>query len=333
MVAVARALPDQDSGPSGILFLDEPTTGLPAGDVTVLVDALRRCAAAGQTIVFVSHRIDEVLDLADRVSVLRDGVRVATAESAALTEDDVVGLIAGRTLTHESTAPAGVPDGEPVLDVRRLAVPPLHGVDLRLYRGEILGIAGLLGSGRTELLQTVFGAQPAGAGQILLRGKALRLRGPGDAVAAGIGYVPEDRPGEAIFAPMSVRENISAGGLARYRQGRTPPGHPPADRTRLPAGHRPGPHPGSRFRKGERAMSTQTASVTETVDSPSRNSPLVAAWHVLSGTRPPCSCWPWCCSSASGRRPRWPTTARTTSGTSSAARWYSRSSHSARWCR
>jgi ribose transport system ATP-binding protein len=220
MVAVARALADQDtdrdSARPAILVLDEPTTALPETDIVVLLAALRRCSEVGQTILYVSHRIDEVLSFADRLTVLRDGRVVTTAATAELTEAAVVESIAGRAFAHEPRASGGHATDEVVLDVRGLSGGPLHSVDLRVHRGEVVGVAGLLGSGRTELLQTIFGARPAASGEIRIGGRPVRFRSPADAIAAGVVYVPEDRPAEAVFSPMSVRENISAGGVARY---------------------------------------------------------------------------------------------------------------------
>jgi len=221
MVAVARALQDQDSTDGGVLVLDEPTTALPAPDIEVLLTALRRCAAMGQTILYVSHRIDEVLALADRVTVLRDGHRITTTAASELTEASLVELIAGRALagTAPVAGPGAADSGPAALELRGLSAGGLTGIDLRVRRGEVIGIAGLLGSGRSTLLRTVFGAVPIRGGELLLDGADVRFRRPGDAIAAGVAYVPEDRVGQAVFAPMSVRENISAGGLGAYWRG------------------------------------------------------------------------------------------------------------------
>jgi ribose transport system ATP-binding protein len=215
MVAVARALADQDR--ECVLVLDEPTTSLPAGEVDLLLEALRRCAIAGQTILYISHRLDEVLALADRVTVLRDGERVVTAGAAELTEAKLVEHIAGRPVAlTAATAPPDLSAAEEVLRVLDVHGPPLRGVGLTLRRGEIVGVAGLLGSGRTELLQTIFGARPYASGAIEVAGRPVRFRSPADAMDLGIAHVPEDRGTQAVFAPMTVRQNISAGGVARY---------------------------------------------------------------------------------------------------------------------
>jgi ribose transport system ATP-binding protein len=217
MVAVARALQDVGSGldAGGLLVLDEPTSALPAADIEVLLTALRRCAAAGQTILYVSHRIDEVLALADRVTVLRDGYRVATQPALELTEAKLVELIAGRSVATDSRARAVGGGADVVLQLHQVDAGRLRGIDLTVRRGEVLGIAGLQGSGRSTLLRTIFGAVPIQSGSIVLNGQMARFSRPGRAIAAGVSYVPEDRR-EAVFAAQSVRENISAGGVMAY---------------------------------------------------------------------------------------------------------------------
>jgi ribose transport system ATP-binding protein len=215
MVAVARAL--QGDAGDAVLFLDEPTTALPATDIELLLGTLRRCAAAGQTIVYVSHRIDEVLALADRVTVLRDGHKVATVNTVDVTESTIVAMIVGRELAVETVSRDGPSGGDVALELDGLATGPVSDVNLRLYQGEVLGIAGLLGSGRTELFQTIFGLRPPRQGVIRLRsGREVRFASPAAAMAAGVAYVPEDRAGEAAFASMSVRENLSAGSVRQY---------------------------------------------------------------------------------------------------------------------
>jgi ribose transport system ATP-binding protein len=219
MVAIARALQDREENQQGVLVLDEPTTSLSATDLEVLMEALRRCAAEGITILYVSHRIDEVLSLADRVSVLRDGRLVGTVESAGATEDDLVQLIVGRRVTAGQAPEGQRSAAQTVLEVRNLTGGRLLGIDLELREGEVLGIAGLLAAGQSELLRMLFGALPYASGEIEVGGRLKHFRHPGEAMASGIGYLPSDRSAEALFPAMSVRENLTMGGIGKYWQG------------------------------------------------------------------------------------------------------------------
>ncbi|MBI5090549.1 MAG: sugar ABC transporter ATP-binding protein, partial [Actinobacteria bacterium] len=170
MIAIARALQDQEAAHEGILVLDEPTASLPRAEVETVMAALRRYASAGQTIVFVGHRLDEILDIADHVTVMRDGHAVAHRATADLTPDDLVREMLGRSL---DVAPVGVaerPEGRPLLTVRGLAAAPLVGVDLDVWPGEVVGVAGLLGSGRSTLLTTLFGCRPDATGSMVVDG-------------------------------------------------------------------------------------------------------------------------------------------------------------------
>jgi ribose transport system ATP-binding protein len=219
MVAIARALQDQDESGEGVLVLDEPTASLPASEVDLLLDALRRYRAAGQTIVYVSHRLDEVIDIADRVTVLRDGVNVGTVMAAGLTEGDLVELIVGRALDRIFPDMPALESEDLVLEARELTGGPLRGVSFGLRRGEVLGIAGLLGAGRSELLRMIFGDYPIESGQLLLHGEPVHFASPARAMAAGIALVPEDRASDAAFLDMSVRENLSAAQIPLYWKG------------------------------------------------------------------------------------------------------------------
>lgn len=214
LVAIARALQDQEETRGGILVLDEPTASLPAPDVELLLAALRRYAAAGQTILFVSHRLDEVLGLADRASVLRDGVRVTTELTVGLTSDRLIRLMLGQDVQRRPRRRLAN-GGRVILEARSLAAGPLDDVALSVRSGEVLGVAGLLGSGRTALLRVLFGDLPC-RGEVRLDGQPVKFRSPSDAMRAGIGLVPEDREGAAAFPDMSVRENLSAGSVSHY---------------------------------------------------------------------------------------------------------------------
>jgi ribose transport system ATP-binding protein len=217
MLAVARALQDEDEESAGILVLDEPTASLPVSEVDLLLRALRRHAEAGRTILYVSHRLSEVLSLADRVTVLRDGRKIGTRPTAGMGEGDLVQMIVGRSLDRYFPDLPDVPDqADLALQVRDLAAGPLEGIDLDVRRGEVVGVAGLLGSGRSELLRAIFGDLPRRSGEIRVGGKALALRTTAQAMRAGIALVPEDRGAEALFAALTVRENLSAATVGSY---------------------------------------------------------------------------------------------------------------------
>jgi ribose transport system ATP-binding protein len=217
MVAIARALQDQASSSEGILVLDEPTVALPAQEVELVLSALRRYAAAGQTILLVTHRLEEVVRIADRVTVLRDGRLAATLE-APVTEERLVELIVGRALDRDTTVRDTADEEDVVLSVKDLTGGPLHGVTFGLRRGEVLGVAGLLGSGRTKLLSALFGAYPIDHGTITLDGTEVRFATVDDAMDKGLAFVPEDRS-ESAFVGMSLRENLSAADVSKYWKG------------------------------------------------------------------------------------------------------------------
>jgi len=203
-----------------VLVLDEPTASLPAPEVETLLDALRRFAATGQSIIFVSHRIPEVLGFAHRVTALRDGRKVATVDGAGLTEDEIVELIVGRKLEaveRDHSLSSGADTA--ILHARHLTGGRLNGATMDLRTGEVLGIAGLVGCGRSELLKALFGAYKIESGTILLDGEPTKFEDVHQAMRAGLAYVPEDRTTEAGFAGMTVRENLSAANVARYWRG------------------------------------------------------------------------------------------------------------------
>ena len=215
-VAIIRAVQDREDADNGVLVLDEPTAALPPTEVEQLLDSLRRYAAAGQTILYVSHRLDEVLSVADRVTVLRDGKKVATVDAAGLTEADLVELIVGRSIDRMYPEPTDAPEHDVVLSARGLCGGPLTDVSFDLHKGEVLGIAGLLGSGRSELLRMLFGAYQINAGSVSLGGRDVRFGTPSDAMAAGMAYVPEERQADALFQGNTVRHNMTAGDAKSY---------------------------------------------------------------------------------------------------------------------
>jgi len=208
-----------------VLVLDEPTSSLTATDTQRLFRNMERLKAEGTSIVYISHHLREVFQVADRVTVLRDGRHVETlparpgdaaaSPAAGLTEDAIVKRMVGRTLGNiygERTSEIG-PE---YFRVEGAEAGRFSDVSLALRRGEILGVAGLVGSGRTELARALFGAEPLAAGNVTLDGRPLRLRSPGQAIAAGLGYLTEDRKDQGLFLRMTVRDNCIAPGLSRF---------------------------------------------------------------------------------------------------------------------
>ncbi len=205
-----------------VLALDEPTSSLTEDDVDRLLVLVRTLRERGVAVVYVSHRLREVLSLADRVAVLRDGELVDLAAARDLDEDRLVRAMVGRPLVPRSRVEAPPPDrtGEPVLSVRGLRTDRLYDIDLDLYAGEVVGVAGLAGSGRSQLVKALFGAVPVHAGTVTLRGRPLRLRHPADAIAAGLALACEDRKRESLLLQRSIRDNISISVLPRLRRAR-----------------------------------------------------------------------------------------------------------------
>jgi rhamnose transport system ATP-binding protein len=208
-VEILRAL----SHDARILIMDEPTAALTESDVTRLFDVVRRLKQRGVGIVYISHRLDEIFAIADRVTVLRDGAYVGSREVADTNVGELVQMMVGRRL--ESLFPKTVaPIGAPVLEARDLVRRPLtKGVSLTVRSGEIVGLAGLVGSGRSELAQTLFGMTPSESGDVRLNGETVRIDSPETARAKGIAYVPEDRGTQGLVRGMSVLHNFSLAAL------------------------------------------------------------------------------------------------------------------------
>ena len=221
MVAIARGI----SLGAKVLVLDEPTSSLAPREVDILYDLIRRLQAQGTGIVYISHRFDELFAICGQVTVLRDGRLVGTRPMAGLERLDLVCMMLGKSrdalqagttaFATRGAAPGGEDaSGPPLLraeGLRRGA--KLRDVTLEVRAGEILGVAGLLGSGRTEAVDAVFGAAPAAGGTIHLRGTRIDPRTPDDAIRAGIGYLSEDRKAQGIIPELSIRENLTLAAL------------------------------------------------------------------------------------------------------------------------
>ncbi|HEV2638255.1 MAG TPA: sugar ABC transporter ATP-binding protein [Actinocrinis sp.] len=214
IVAIARAL-DGWSRPDNVLVLDEPTTALHGDEVLVLFEAVRRVAASGAAVVFISHRLDEVQALADRVVVMREGRVVAEQPAGALDHDALVRLIAGREVAD--LAVGGHELGPPVLEATGLAGPGIEELSLTVRAGEILGVAGLLGSGREHLAPMIFGAGHRN-GLVQVAGAELPVGDPKAAIEAGLAYVPADRRRDGAAPGLSVRENLTLPALRPLRR-------------------------------------------------------------------------------------------------------------------
>jgi len=207
MVEIAAGLSRQ----CRILALDEPTASLTDSEVELLFAQIARLRNAGVGIIYISHRIEEVLGIADRVTVLRDGQFVATHMAEDLTRDDVIRLMVGRDLAQEDLAPGGTRGDVALRVVGLCGGDKVRDVSFEAYRGEILGVAGLMGSGRTEAMRLIFAADPLETGEIYLYGEQVPtpLRTPREAVRRGIALLTEDRKEQGLFLPLSVRANIT----------------------------------------------------------------------------------------------------------------------------
>ena len=194
-----------------VLILDEPTTALSGGEVEKLFAFLRKLKGEGVAIIYVSHRMDEITRIADRATILRDGRHVVTAPMSELTLDRIIEHIVGRRSRGFSDVKrAAVARGETLLELRGVSGPrkPVD-VNLTLYAGEVVGVAGLLGSGRSALARVLFGIDPKREGEILVRGAPVAIGSPGDAIALGIALVPEDRLRQGLILDHSVESNAS----------------------------------------------------------------------------------------------------------------------------
>lgn len=212
MVEIAKALAVN----ARIIIMDEPTSALGEDEVETLFGIIASLKEEGIGVIFISHRLEEVFRIADRVVVLRDGQRVGSGPINELTPDQVIHWMVGREL-KEMFPKERAEIGAPLLEVRGLTRRGVvENVSFTLRRGEILGFAGLVGAGRTETARVIFGADPKDAGEIYINGEKVDIRSPADAIKAGIGLVPEDRGNQGLVLDLSVEENIGLPTLNRY---------------------------------------------------------------------------------------------------------------------
>ena len=219
MVEIAKAL----SFNSDVLIMDEPTAALTDMEIDELFRIIRHLRERGAGIVHISHRLEELKQISDRVTVMRDGRYVDTVQTAKVSIESIISMMVGRTIFEATPELPEHPDPEVVLEVRHLnRGRAIRDVSFKLHRGEILGISGLVGAGRTEVVRAVFGADPRDSGEVVVHGKAALIRTPTDAVAHGIGYLSEDRKRYGLALPMDVETNIVLASLSSFadRSGR-----------------------------------------------------------------------------------------------------------------
>jgi ribose transport system ATP-binding protein len=218
MLAIARALRDSAHRDRGVLILDEPTAGLNETEADDLLDAVRRYAAEGQAVLLVSHRLDEIVGACRRVTVMRDGAVVSTLAGEEIDRGNIVRQMVGSNLAKEYEADtartADYAENPVALRLENVSSQQLRGVSLTAHQGEILGLAGQLGAGCSDLLKIAYGVVPFASGSVTVVDRELRAGRAGDAQADRVGYVPADRPGEGMFGGRSVRENL---GVAENR--------------------------------------------------------------------------------------------------------------------
>ena len=216
LVEIAKAV----GSSARVLIMDEPTASLSDPEVDRLFEVVARLRSQNVSVIYISHRLEEIFAIADRVTVLRDGSTVGTRTRDGLQRSTLIQLMIGRELSAIFPKRA-VAHGPVALELRGVtsASAGVRDVSLTVRSGEIVGLAGLIGSGRTELAQTVFGLTPPDSGEVLVHGRAVDSRSPAGAIVAGIGYLPEDRKQHGVIADMAVDENVSLASLSALARG------------------------------------------------------------------------------------------------------------------
>ncbi len=217
MVEIARAF----SINARILLMDEPTSSLTLNEVAELFSLVRRLRDDGTAIIFISHRLEELFELADRVTVLRDGNFVGTRQVSEVTRDELIRMMVGRTISNLYPKDEEIRAGGVALKVEHLGRNGIFDdVSLELHKGEIVGMAGLVGAGRTDVACALFGIQPPTSGRIFIEGREVSITSPQQAIELGLAYVPEDRQQHGLISPMNLIHNISLPILKKFaRQG------------------------------------------------------------------------------------------------------------------
>ena len=201
-----------------VLVMDEPTSALNDKETERLFHLIELVKGEGISVIYISHKLDEIMAVSDRVQVMRDGQNIGTRLTAETTKDELVTMMVGRQISDMYPITPCAP-GEPILEVKGLSSGIVKDVSFTLHKGEILGLYGLMGAGCEEILQCVFGARPRSAGEIIVAGGRAEIRNPREAVAAGMAYVPSERKTEGLILIETVRENITISSIDGYRSG------------------------------------------------------------------------------------------------------------------
>ncbi|MBE5775726.1 MAG: sugar ABC transporter ATP-binding protein [Clostridiales bacterium] len=217
MVEIAKALSFESTR---ILIMDEPTAALTESEIQDLFKFIHMLKAKGVGIIYISHRMEELKIISDRVTVMRDGQYVGTRDTAVTELQEIISMMVGRTIYEEPKSKSMVPDDAPVvLEVKNLCSPAVKDVSFKLRKGEILGLSGLMGAGRTETARLICGADPRTSGEIFVDGKLVHIKTPNDAVKAGIGYLSEDRKRFGLCLGLSVSDNVALPNLETHTRG------------------------------------------------------------------------------------------------------------------
>ena len=206
MVEIAKAL----SFDSEMLIMDEPTSALTESEIDELFAIIHTLRNRGVAIIYISHRLEELKHIVDRISIFRDGHSVSTDDYAAIGNLEIVSRMVGRKLENKFPPKQNVPTTEKLLEVHNIVRKGiLHNISFDLFRGEILGISGLMGAGRSELARAIFGADPIDSGDVIMNGRKLSMKSPSDAIQVGIAYLSENRKEEGLAVKMQLAENIT----------------------------------------------------------------------------------------------------------------------------
>jgi len=213
MIEIAKAI----SFDAKVIIFDEPTATLAETEIEELFEVMRELKAKGVGMVYISHRMDEIKAITDRVTIMRDGEYICTRNTSEITTEEIIGLMVGRIIYEEPKQKSNVPDdAEVVLKVENLTSKDVKNISFELKKGEILGFAGLMGAGRTEVARLIFGADKKISGNIYKNGKLVNINSPNDAVECGIGYLSEDRKQFGLAVSMTVAENSVMASLDNY---------------------------------------------------------------------------------------------------------------------